>query len=260
MQLNWFTVIAQIINFLTLVWLLKRFLYKPVLNAIAAREKKVADQLKDAADKMDEARKERELYNQKIIAFNQSREQQLQKVTEEASATKERLIEEARKAANHLRQELDDEVRKEQDQFKNEIRKKTREEIFAIAGKALHDLANNSLDKQIVSVFSERLRHLDQKDLQEFLEGLNRDSNSIEVRSAFGLAQEDKEALEKLLREISAHAGPINFSVDPALIGGIELRADGYKISWNIDSYLADMEQDINKIIPEKKTQIPTHA
>ena len=40
MEINWFTVIAQVINFLILVWLLKRFLYKPVLNAIAEREKK----------------------------------------------------------------------------------------------------------------------------------------------------------------------------------------------------------------------------
>ena len=45
MQIDWFTVAAQTINFLVLMWLLKRFLYKPILNAIAAREKNIADQL-----------------------------------------------------------------------------------------------------------------------------------------------------------------------------------------------------------------------
>jgi F-type H+-transporting ATPase subunit b len=39
MLIDWFTVAAQAINFLILVWLLKRFLYKPVLNAVDAREK-----------------------------------------------------------------------------------------------------------------------------------------------------------------------------------------------------------------------------
>ena len=40
MKINWFTVIAQLVNFLILVWLMKRFLYKPILNAIDEREKK----------------------------------------------------------------------------------------------------------------------------------------------------------------------------------------------------------------------------
>ncbi len=48
MLIDWFTVIAQILNFLILVWLLKHFLYKPILNAIDAREKKVADELANA--------------------------------------------------------------------------------------------------------------------------------------------------------------------------------------------------------------------
>ena len=50
MLIDWFTVAAQVLNFLILVWLMKRFLYQPVLNAIAAREAKIAAELKDAAD------------------------------------------------------------------------------------------------------------------------------------------------------------------------------------------------------------------
>ena len=70
MEINWFTVIAQVINFLILVWLLKRFLYKPVLNAIAEREKKIAAQLSDAEVKKAEAQKERDAFHQKNEAFD----------------------------------------------------------------------------------------------------------------------------------------------------------------------------------------------
>ena len=49
MLIDWFTVGAQVLNFLILVWLLKRFLYKPILNAIDAREKRIAAELADAA-------------------------------------------------------------------------------------------------------------------------------------------------------------------------------------------------------------------
>ena len=48
MLIDWFTVGAQALNFLVLVWLLKRFLYKPILNAVDAREKRIAAELADA--------------------------------------------------------------------------------------------------------------------------------------------------------------------------------------------------------------------
>ena len=65
MQINWFTVIAQILNFLILVWLLKRFLYKPILNAIDEREKKIASQLKDADNRESMAKKEQDEFMKK---------------------------------------------------------------------------------------------------------------------------------------------------------------------------------------------------
>ncbi len=65
MEIDWFTVIAQVINFLILVWLLKRFLYKPVLAAIANREARIMAQINDAATKEAEALKERDLFKQK---------------------------------------------------------------------------------------------------------------------------------------------------------------------------------------------------
>jgi len=48
MLADWFTIVAQALNFLILVWLMKRFLYKPVLHAIDEREKRIAKELADA--------------------------------------------------------------------------------------------------------------------------------------------------------------------------------------------------------------------
>ena len=58
MLINWFTVVAQAVNFLILVWLLKRFLYSHVLHAIDEREKGIANQLAEAEAKKAEAQKE----------------------------------------------------------------------------------------------------------------------------------------------------------------------------------------------------------
>ena len=56
MLIDWFTVGAQVLNFLVLVWLMKRFLYKPILDAIDAREKGIATELADADAKKAEAK------------------------------------------------------------------------------------------------------------------------------------------------------------------------------------------------------------
>jgi len=65
MLIDWFTIAAQALNFLILVWLMKRFLYKPILNAIDAREQRIARELADADAKKAEAQKEREVFKGK---------------------------------------------------------------------------------------------------------------------------------------------------------------------------------------------------
>ena len=60
MLIDWFTVAAQAVNFLILVWLLKRFLYKPILGAMDAREQRIASRLRQAETEKAEARKDGE--------------------------------------------------------------------------------------------------------------------------------------------------------------------------------------------------------
>ena len=73
MLIDWFTVGAQALNFIILVWLLKRFLYKPILNTVDAREKRIAAELADADAKKAEAQKERDDYQHKNEEFDQQR-------------------------------------------------------------------------------------------------------------------------------------------------------------------------------------------
>src|ERR1700689_1727878 len=97
MLIDWFTVGAQVLNFLILVWLLKHFLYKPILNAIDAREKRIAAELTDANAKRTEAEKERGDFQNKNKALDEQGSALLAKATAEAKAERERLLDQARK-------------------------------------------------------------------------------------------------------------------------------------------------------------------
>ncbi|MGB5096847.1 MAG: hypothetical protein WBN82_02930, partial [Porticoccaceae bacterium] len=99
MLIDWFTVGAQVVNFLILVWLLKRFLYRPILDAIDAREKRIASELADAAAGMAEAVATRDDFDRKSEAFEQQRATLLKQATDAAKAERHRLMDEARQAA-----------------------------------------------------------------------------------------------------------------------------------------------------------------
>src|ERR1017187_2813201 len=102
MLIDWFTVGAQTLNFLILVWLMKRYLYTPILNAIDEREKRVATEISNADAKKAEAQKEHDEFEHKNAEFDQQRAALLTKATAEAQAERERLLDEARKAAADL--------------------------------------------------------------------------------------------------------------------------------------------------------------
>ena len=103
MLIDWFTVGAQALNFLVLVWLMKRFLYRPILAAIDGREKLVAADLAAAAAKTVDAQNARDAFQHKNQDFDQQRAALLKKATDEGNAERQRLLDEARKDTDTLR-------------------------------------------------------------------------------------------------------------------------------------------------------------
>jgi len=99
---DWFTVGAQALNFLILVWLLKRLLYKPILAAIDTREQRIARELADAADRQTKADQQRDEFVRKIEEFDRQRAALLTQATAAANAESQRLIGVARQAADDV--------------------------------------------------------------------------------------------------------------------------------------------------------------
>jgi F-type H+-transporting ATPase subunit b len=137
MLIDWFTIAAQIVNFLILVWLLQHFLYKPILDAIDGRERRIAAELADTDNKKAEAEKERTDFEDKNKAFDQQRSALLGRAADEAKAERERLIEQAKKDADGLRANQASALREDQIQLGSEITFLAEKEVFAIARNTL---------------------------------------------------------------------------------------------------------------------------
>jgi F-type H+-transporting ATPase subunit b len=252
MLIDWFTVAAQAINFLILVWLMKRFLYKPILHAIDAREERIAKELADADAKKTEAQKERDEFEHKNQEFDQQRAALLSKATDEAQAERQRLLDEARKAAAALSSKRQETLRNEEENLHQAISRRTQQEVFAIARKALTDLATTSLEERLGEVFTRRLREMDGQAKAGFAEALKTASDPAVVRSAFDLPAEQRAAIQNALNETFSAEIHVRFETAPDLISGIEITTNGEKVAWSIADYLASLKKGVDELLKEK--------
>jgi F-type H+-transporting ATPase subunit b len=252
MLIDWFTVGAQAINFLILVWLMKRFLYKPILHAIDEREKRVATELANADKKKAEAQKESDEFKHKNEEFDQQRAALLSKAVDEAKAERQRFLDEARQAAGALGAKLQETLRNDAHNLDQAIARKTQQEVFAIARKALMDLATTSLEERLGEVFTRRLREMDGHAKEGLGEALKTASDPALVRSAFELPADQRAAIQNALNETFSADIHIRFETAPDLISGIELTTNGQKVAWSIADYLVSLEKSVNELLKEK--------
>jgi F-type H+-transporting ATPase subunit b len=260
MLIDWFTVAAQAVNFLILVWLLKRFLYAPVLRAIDAREQRIAGQIRAADAAKAEAERERGALEGRNRAFDEQRETLVKRAEADAGAERRRLLDEARAAADALRARLHDAVRSEQASLSREIVRRSQEEVLAIARKVLADLADTSLEERVAVVFARRLRQLPAEDRRRLGSGAAGGAPSPVVRSAFECRPEQRAAIEAAVHDVLGPSAPVRFEVAPDLVGGIELVVPGYKVAWSITDSLATLDATLRAAVGAETADAPDGA
>jgi F-type H+-transporting ATPase subunit b len=260
MKINWFTFIAQVINFLILMWLLKRYLYKPILNAIDERENKIVAQLKDAEAKKAEAEKERDKFDQKNKSFDEQKAELMQKVIAEGKAEAEKLNEVAKNEANALKTKLEKGIKEEQLSRNHEIGQRIQREVVAIARKTLTDLSSVGFEDQSMLAFLKKIKGLEAEEKDAFISSLNSGTDSILVQSAFELTTKQQTELQNSVVGLLGRKCQFQFKIAPELISGIELSANGYKLAWNISAYLNELEKNITGTIKDKPSNHSKNA
>ena len=171
------------------------------------------------------------------------------KATDEAKAERGRLIDQAKKDADKLAGNQADALRGDQSRLGSEITLLAEKEVFAIARKALTDLATVSLEERVGEVFTRRLRELDPKAKELLGAALKNSSQPALVRSAFDLPADQKAAIQNALNETFSAAVRIKFEDSQDAICGIELTANGQKVAWSISSYLAGLSNKISDLV-----------
>jgi F-type H+-transporting ATPase subunit b len=252
MLIDWFTVGAQVLNFVILVWLMKRFLYQPILHAIDAREKRIADQLADAEARKAEARKERDEFERKNGEFDQQRAERLKKVTMEADSEKKRLLDEAREAADAMTAKRLETLHQEAQTLKQALTRRTQDEVFAITRKVLSDLADTDLEKRATAVFLQNMQAMEDDARSDLAQALTSSDEPAVIRSAFELPKTQRAKLQTAINQTFSAEIALRYETTPDLVTGIELTAGGNKIAWSISDYLSSLENGVEELLKAK--------
>lgn len=237
-----FTVIAQIVNFLILVALLKRFLYGPIVRAMDRREAEIASRLEGAARKIEEAEQERERYETLVREFSEDREEMRANAREEADALRSELLESARGEVDRSRAQWKESFRGERESFLRSLRRHVCEEACTVARRAVGEMADSSLEERMAECLERRIWGLEAGKRDELAGHFRESGREIIVRSAFELNAGGRKAILRALDSLT-DASDIRFEVEPSLVCGVEILAGGRSLAWNLEEHLDGLEE-----------------
>lgn len=252
MLFDWFTVFAQLINFLILVFLLQRFLYKPITKTIQTRQKQLETRWHQADKKQAAAEAEIASYQQKQQQLKQKEQEFLDRAQAQAEQKYDQLVQQARQEVQHKQATWEKAIAEQQQQFFDNLRQKLTQQVYKITSQALQELADVKLEEQAIANFLTRLQNLSQSERNNLAQSLQKSDNGLIIRSAFELTPQTRhQILDSLQQQSIYQDNNLKFTTTPDLICGIELQASDYKVAWNLQNYLQSFDQHLNDVFSQ---------
>jgi F-type H+-transporting ATPase subunit b len=237
-NLNWSTLILEMINFLVLVWILKRFLYKPVLDVIARRRAGVAKVLSDAEAIGREAETLKAEYRERLADWEKERER-------EEAALREALQSERRRQTEALRLALDEERKKHEVLEERRLQEAARlaEQAAAdhgarFAARLLSGIASPEVEARLIDLFIGELGGQTPEQRRNLLRAIEESPGPVRISTAYPLDPARRSALTRALGEFFGREVACEFSERKEMLAGIRAGIGPWTLQADLESEL----------------------
>jgi len=233
-EFDWTTFILEIINFLILVWILKRFLYRPVLGVVARRRAGIEKMLADARRIEAEAGELRQQNERRIAQWEEEKEAAQARLREELAEERERLMAalEASIAEERERRRVLDE--RHQRDFERAIEERGIAQGAAFSARLLARLATPELEARLYALLLEDLRNLRAEDKQAVADAAAAPGLQLKIQSAFVLDAGMRAELARALAEATGKALPVEYRENPELLAGFRVSIGPWILHANL--------------------------
>ena len=252
MHIDWFVFLAQIFNFLLLMYLLKRFLYGRIIKAMDDREAKIAARFAEAEDLKVKANEAAEIYEKRNQLLNETKEKMLNEATMAADSKRKELMEKVRVEVDQLKTRWQDMLVREQEAFFCDLRQRAAKQLYSTARKALSDLADADLEERIIDEFIRRVKSLDEEKSVQMRNAIRTGGNQVTIQSAFGISDQKKSQIEDVLKKQITNGFSLRYMKQPEIVSGIELRVNGHKIAWSLNEYLETLVANLTETLQKE--------
>ncbi|HUW49548.1 MAG TPA: F0F1 ATP synthase subunit delta [Sulfuricella sp.] len=239
MELDWTTFFLEIVNFLVLVWILKRFLYRPILDAIAQRRAHIEETLADARKIQDEASALKAEGENRLAEWGRKQESLQAQLMVEISAKRDRMMADLAAAAEQEREKNRALEERRHQEWLRATEEKALIQASRFAATLLSRLASPELDAGLFDILIQDLRQLSPQDLHALVAAADQAELRVNVVSAFPLDPQHRTELIKTLGDLAGRTLPTDFSEDPGLLGGVRVNVGPWVLHANLQDELA---------------------
>jgi F-type H+-transporting ATPase subunit b len=237
-ELSWPTFFLEIINFLVLVWILKRFLYKPVLEAISQRKNLIDKTLAEARAKEAGAQALVQQYQNRLAEWENEKEKLRAAVVEETSQQRTRMMAGLEVSLKQEREK----ARVLEERRLSELEHKSEEAGIArgvqFTARLLARAASPEVEARLIMLALEDIAALPSEQLQGLRSAAQDARLQIKVTSAFPLSDAQRAAIGQRLQELTKNNIAVEFSEDSRLVGGLRISIGPWVLRANIEDEL----------------------
>ncbi|MDG4649739.1 F0F1 ATP synthase subunit delta [Roseibacterium sp. SDUM158017] len=249
MQIDWLTVAAQIVNFLVLVWLLQRFLYRPITNAMRRREDRIEARLAEARETRAKAEDEARRLERREADLKAEREAIVQGARDEAEALRARLEDEIRAETEDRRDAWLDQLDHERANIVASLRKQAGRKVLRVAGRILSDYGDADIAERAAANFAQRLEGLDPDTRQKLCEAAAGGDRTALVQTGVAIESAAKARITRAIHEALSTGIDVDYHEDADMILGVRLTIGDHTVEWSAKRYLDRLEAELGEII-----------
>ncbi|GAU09461.1 F0F1 ATP synthase subunit B family protein [Desulfoplanes formicivorans] len=241
MLIDPFTVFVQVLNFLILVLILKRFLFRPITRAMAQREERLARELDEAQKAKEKAEQHLADIKARNARLKDEEARMLQEIKTRAATLEKELTASVKAAVRAREHAFIQSFEREKRRRIETLQQEMATQLFTVANTALHDLAGISLHASMVAHFLDMLEQ-DPGAHKDRFPNLFTGQDTLTVSTPFELTGETTNRLRAILDRDFGFSGRIVSHLDPGLLAGVSLSGNGHRLDWTIHRYLEDLK------------------
>lgn len=238
MEFSWTTFLLEIINFLVLVWILKRFLYKPVLNVIARRRAGIEERLAEARHLNDEANALKVEYESRLEAWDKERRQARSALAQELDQERARQVQALRDTLREEREKAEVAESRRHTEAMRDIEYLAMQQAAEFATRLLRESSGPDLEAKLLDKLLADMSSLSSEQIASLRTQWGEPPESIVIASAYALAENQRRTVEQSLAKLIGHSVPARYVQDSELIAGLRITIGAWVLHANVQDEL----------------------